>query len=212
MKGLDEFHNWYEKSRIWEQTKWLGVPMWKLPFDAFIMQELIYRIKPDCIIETGTGVGGSAVFYASLLNLIGHGRVITIDLDKDRQQFNKCDNLDVLSRIKFIVGSSIDKKTINLIHKYRPKDSVTIVMLDSFHTYDHVSQELEMYHHLVTRGSYLIVEDTHVSGHPVEWEYGKGPYEATEDFLKKHDNFEVDQECEKYLMTFNPRGYLKRRI
>ena len=74
MDCVDEFHKWYEESRTWEQTKWLGVPMWKLPFDAFVMQELIYKVKPDYIIETGTGCGGSSVFYASILDINSNQR------------------------------------------------------------------------------------------------------------------------------------------
>lgn len=209
MKEVDEFHKWYEESRTWEQTKWLGVPCWKLPFDAFVMQELIYKIKPDYIIETGTGCGGSSVLYASILEMMGHGNVITIDIE-NKNQYDKCDNINILSRIKQIIGSSIDKQTINTVHKFCSENTTNMVFLDSWHTYDHVLQELEMYHHLVSRGSYLIVEDTHVSGHPIEWKWGKGPYEAVEDFLKRHQNFEADQGCEKYIMTFNPKGFLRR--
>jgi cephalosporin hydroxylase len=211
MKSVDEFHQWYEKSRTWEQTTWLGVPCWKLPFDAFVMQELIYKIKPDYIIETGTGCGGSAVFYASILHLIGHGRVITNDIDNKKHQWYNCKNVDVLSRITFVLGNSTDKETVDTVHKFCKEDATNMVILDSWHTYEHVSKELELYHGLVSRGSYLIVEDTHVDGHPVEWEYDdRGPYGAVEDFLKKHQNFEADQECEKHLMTFNPHGFLRR--
>lgn len=211
MKCVDEFHTWYEKSRTWEQTKWLGVPFWKLPFDAFVMQELICKIKPDCIIETGTGLGGSSVFYASILEMIGHGKVITVDIDGRKQLWKDCTNMEILSRIRFIWGSSIDKSTLSKINSFIHPNQTIMVILDSWHSYEHVLQELEMYYPFVTRSSYLIVEDTHVSGHPIEWKWGKGPYEAVEDFLKKHQNFEIDQECEKHLMTFNPRGFLKRR-
>ena len=76
----DEYHKWYETNRIWEKTSWLGTPMWKLPFDAFIIQELICMIKPDLIIETGTGCGGSSVFYASIMQLLDKGEIITIDI------------------------------------------------------------------------------------------------------------------------------------
>jgi len=210
MKCVDEFHTWYENNRIWENSSWLGVPIWKLPFDAFVIQELIYKIIPDFIIETGTGCGGSSVFYASILQLLGHGKVITIDIDTEKQKFSECFNVDVLNRIKRIIGSSIDEKTISSVDKLCGKSSTNIVILDSWHTYDHVRKELEMYHHLVKRGSYLIVEDTHVSGHPIEWKYGKGPYEAVEDFLKENDDFVIDKECEKFEMTFNPSGYLRR--
>jgi cephalosporin hydroxylase len=207
----DEYHKWYEKNRIWEQTKWLGVPMWKLPFDAFIIQELICMIKPDFIIETGTGCGGASVFYASLLQLFGHGRVISIDIDSSKQNWYECDLFSVLNRIKLINGSSIDQETINLIKKCcNPNKEIGMVILDSWHSYDHVLEEMRLYNKYVSRGSYLIVEDTHVSGHPVEWDYGKGPYEAVQTFLEENDNFVVDKLCEKFKMTFNPNGYLRR--
>jgi cephalosporin hydroxylase len=85
-----------------------------------------------------------------------------------------------------------------------------LVILDSYHSYDHVREEMKLYYPLVPVGSYLIVEDTHVSGHPVPWEHGKGPYEACENFLNKHPNWSAEHWCEKYMMTFNPNGYLKR--
>ena len=206
----DEYHKWYEESRVWEKTRWLGVPMWKLPFDAFVMQELIYKIIPDNIIETGTGCGGSSVFYASILHLLEHGKVITIDTDIKKQQFEQCLNVNILDRIKKIIGSSTDEQTISTVHKLCSKTSTNIVILDSWHSYDHVRKELEIYHPFVRRGSYLIVEDTHVNGHPIQWEHGRGPYEAVQDFLKENDDFVVDKLCEKYQMTFNPSGFLRR--
>lgn len=205
----DEYHKWYETNRIWEKTSWLGTPMWKLPFDAFIIQELICMIKPDLIIETGTGCGGSSVFYASIMQLINKGKVLTIDIDG-----SKIDWYDVptpiMDRIYPLCGSSVDRETIDIIDDlYNPKET-TMVILDSWHSYEHVLQEMLLYKNYVSRGSFMIVEDTHVSGHPVEWEHGDGPYEAVQDFLEKHDNFIVDSLCEKYEMTFNPSGYLRR--
>lgn len=209
MKISDNFHKHYEKNRMWENTKWLGVPIWKLPFDAFIIQELIYKVKPDYIIETGTGLGGSSVFYASILELMYHGVVLTIDTDHTKQQLSMCYNAGVVSRINCITGSSIDPDIVKEVSRFT-KNKRCLVILDSWHSYDHVLEEMKLYSQFVAVDSYMIVEDTHVSGHPVKWEYGKGPFEAVKKFLKTNNDFVADRECEKFMMTFNPNGYLKR--
>ena len=207
MRAIDEFHIMYEKNRLWRDTKWLGVPCWKLPFDAFIIQEIIWNIKPDYVIETGTLYGGAAVFFASILEIIGKGQVITCDIELkfDRNKIPK--KLD--KRIVYICGSSTNPLTFEKIER-KAKGKKNVVILDSDHSFDHVRQEMSMYSTLVPVDSYMIVEDTHVSGHPVPWEWGDGPYEAVEDFLKLHPEWEADYWCEKYLMTFNPKGYLRR--
>lgn len=207
-RAIDEFHIFYENSRLWEKTKWLGVPMWKLPFDAFIIQELIWKIKPDYIIETGTGKGGSAVFYATICEAMNHGVVLTCDLE------NKTNMQDapqkILNRIRMYHGGSTNPLIFEKMCK-KAEDMRNIVILDSDHNFDHVRLEMSMYSTLVSVGSYMIVEDTHVNGHPVPWKWEDGPYEAVEDFLKFHgDEWEADFWCEKYMMTFNPKGYLRR--
>lgn len=206
MRSKDEFHRFYEKARIWEGNNWMGSACWKLPFDAFIIQEIIYQTRPNYIIETGTGHGGSALFYASICELLGEGKVVTIDIE------DKCDNANEFEwedRITYLHGSSINPIIYHDV-EYICKNKRNIVILDSWHSYDHVCKEIEIYEKLVPVGSYLIVEDTHVNGHPVSWEYGKGPYEAVDWFLSKRDNWEREYWCEKHLMTFNPGGYLRR--
>jgi cephalosporin hydroxylase len=209
MKISDNFHKQYEKNRMWENTKWLGVPTWKLPFDAFVIQELIYKVKPDYIIETGTGLGGSSVFYASILELMYHGQVVTIDIDHTKHQLSLCYNAGVVARINRITGNSIDPDIVKEVSIFA-NNKRCLVILDSWHSYDHVLEEMKLYSQFVAVDSYMIVEDTHVSGHPVKWEYGKGPFEAVKKFLKTNNDFVADKECEKFMMTFNPNGYLKR--
>lgn len=211
MKCVDEFHNWYETNRIWEKTKWLGVPMWKLPFDAFIIQELIYEVQPDLIIETGTGCGGSTVFYASIMQLLNKGQILTIDIDGAKIDWYNVPP-SIMDRIYPVCGSSTNYETIDIIQDLYDGNKIekTMVILDSWHSYEHVLHEMLLYRGYVSKGSYLIVEDTHVNGHPVEWEHGDGPYEAVQDFLEKFDNFVVDSLCEKYKFTFNPSGFLRR--
>jgi len=207
-KICDNFHKLYEKKRIWENTTWLGIPMWKFPFDAFIIQELIFKIKPDNIIETGTNFGGSALFYASILELLGHGKVITVDI-KSKFVLNSIVFNIFTKRIINIIGDSINQKIYNSIREITSGMN-NLVILDSWHSKEHVLKELNLYSKLVPVGSYIIVEDTHVNGHPIEWEWGEGPYEAVQEFLKTHNNFAIDKECEKLLITFNPCGYLKK--
>ena len=111
-KICDNFHKLYEEKRIWEQTTWLGVPIWKFPFDAFIIQELIFKIKPDYIIETGTNFGGSSLFYASILELLNHGEVITIDKEKKVALNNEVSKKLWKKRIISLIGNSTNKKVI----------------------------------------------------------------------------------------------------
>jgi cephalosporin hydroxylase len=208
--AIDSFHKFYEKQRLWQNTKWMGVPCWKLPFDAFIIQDIICDVKPDFIIETGTAYGGSSLFYASLCELMGHGSIVTIDVELKHDHHLAQTKKSVKDRIKFLGGSSVNELVFHEVQRVIEGSAKNLVILDSWHSYDHVRQELEMYSKLVSIGSYMIVEDTHVSGHPVEWEWGKGPFEAVEDFLKENDNFEIDYDREVYFMSFNPGGYLRR--
>ena len=208
IRAINEFHNHYEKSRIWEQTKWLGVPCYKLPFDAFILQEIIWNIQPDFIIETGTAKGGAACFYATILEIIGRGQVITCDITMGYDAQSIPDKL--LRRIGFMHGSSTNPLVFDSI-KAQVEGKKNIVILDSNHSYDHVRQEMSMYSGLVPVDSYMVVEDTHVNGNPVPWKWGDGPMEAVNDFMEHNeDNWFPDYWCEKYMMTFNPKGYLRR--
>lgn len=213
MSISDSFHIFYEEQRLWENNTWLGIPMWKLPMDAFVIQEIIYKTQPEFIIETGTGRGGSSVFYASILELMNlPGKVITIDIE---QQFDVSliKNPTLKNRIITILGGStnplIFKKVCNYVG-----GSTAMVLLDSWHTYKHVFNEMLMYSQFVQKGFYLIVEDSHVSkeGNPVKWKYDdEGPKKAIDEFLKQNNDFEVDYyNCEKHLMTFNPGGFLKK--
>ena len=208
-KICDNFHKLYEEKRIWEKTTWLGTPIWKFPFDAFIIQELIFKIKPRYIIETGTNFGGSALFYASIMQLLGYGQVITIDKKEKKIEFSQAAQYLFDNRIIKMIGNSIDQKIIRQIY-HIAKNQKNIVILDSWHSKEHVLKELNLYSPLVSVGSYIIVEDSHINGHPVEWKWGSGPYEAIEEFLKNNESFKIDKDCEKLLITFNPNGYLRR--
>lgn len=204
----DNFHKLYEKNRIWENTTWLGINIQKFPADAFIIQELIFKIRPDYIIETGTNFGGSTLFYASIMELMQQGKVITIDVD-NKMKFPNLTTIKLRDRIRQFTGSSVDFGIVNDISAM-VRGRNNMVILDSWHSKEHVLKELNLYSPLVPVGSYIIVEDSHVNGHPIKWKWGGGPYEAIQQFLKSNNTFKIDKSCEKLLITYNPSGFLKK--
>jgi cephalosporin hydroxylase len=164
---------------------------------------MIFEEKPDLIIETGTASGGSASFFASLFDLIGKGEVITVDVEdiKGRPRNN---------RITYLLGSSTSKEIVEQIRSLASNKEKVMVILDSDHRKTHVLNELKIYWEFVTKKSYLVIEDTNINGHPVLPDFGGGPMEAVEDFLKENKSFVVDRSKEKFFLTFNPKGYLRR--
>tara|TARA_Y100000310_G_C20672297_1_gene810966 strand:+ start:1785 stop:2504 length:720 start_codon:yes stop_codon:yes gene_type:complete len=204
---VDRFHKLYYDSQIfggnWSNTRWNGVLTKKCPLDLWIYQEIIYKLKPDVIVECGTANGGSALFLASMCDLINKGKIITIDIEdmKDRPQHE---------RIKYLLGSSTSEKVIEKVKELiNPEDRV-MVILDSDHNMKHVLEELKIYGKLVTKENYIVVEDTNINGNPVDPEFGPGPMEAVNEFLKENKNFVIDRNQEKFYLTFNPRGYLRK--
>jgi cephalosporin hydroxylase len=180
----------------------MNVPCLKCPLDLWIYQEILAEVRPDLIIETGTHMGGSALYLAHMLDIIGRGEVITIDtLDHPGRPAHP--------RITYVQGSSADAGLIGSLLDPRPAET-RLVILDSDHSRDHVLAELALLAPYVTVGSYVIVEDTNINGHPAYPSYGDGPHEAVEAFTRSHTNFVADRSREKFLMTFNPRGYLRR--
>lgn len=200
---VDPFHTLYYDSKVWTETTWFGVRTQKCPVDLWIYQEIIYELRPDVIIETGTLNGGSALFLASLCDLLKKGKVITIDISNKKARPRH-------PRIQYLLGSSISEGVVEGVSRMlHPKD-IVMVILDSDHSKNHVLHELRTYSRFVTRGSYLIVEDTNIDGHPVYPEFGPGPMEAVEEFLKETNEFVVDSGRERLYLTFNPRGYLRK--
>ena len=185
-----------------QQTYWLGVPILKSPLDCWVYQELIQELRPDLIIETGTDLGGSALFLASMCDLVGHGRVITIDIRSAARATHP--------RITFLVGDSTSAEILEQVRRAAEGAERVLVILDSDHHATHVARELRAYREFVTPGSYLVVEDTNVNGHPVMPEHGPGPFEAVEEFLREDPEFVADRSREKFLLTYFPNGFLKR--
>jgi cephalosporin hydroxylase len=204
---VNRFHDFYYR-RWWRgggdtiNLSWLGYEVRKCPLDLWMYQELLVRTRPDLVIETGTLFGGSALFMATVMDLIDHGRVITIDCnDKPGRPAHP--------RISYWPGSSVDASIVAEVHK-AAAGGRTMVVLDSDHSEGHVLREMMCYGPLVQVDDYLVVEDTNVNGHPTYAEFGPGPMEAVEKFLTASDEFVIDERCERFLMTLNPRGYLRR--
>lgn len=198
---IERFHQiWYGRQLSW-QCKWRGVQLIKCPFDLQVYQELIWNVRPTLIIETGTHAGGSALFLADMLSLTGQGRVITIDI----QKIQLTD-----PRITFHVGSSISPETEEYLKQEITPDDTVMVILDSAHDPEFVYKEMTMYAPLVTVGSYLIVEDSNVAGHPVHDNTDSDPWQAIHKFLEERDDFVIDTNCERFLVTQNPCGYLRK--
>lgn len=202
---VDRFHSDYYYSKKWAETYWMGKHVFKCPLDLWIYQEIIFEIKPDLIIESGTYHGGSALFFAHMLDVIGKGEVVTIDVDR-------MPDMPVHDRIKYLEGSSISDEVVAKISESAKGKKTVMVFLDSDHKKEHVIQELNIYHKFVTPGSYLIVEDSNLNGHPIYTGFGvgPGPMEAIEEFLPSHPEFQIDKSREKFLLTFNPNGFLKK--
>lgn len=199
----DQFHRQYYESGVWRNTYWLGVTAQKCPLDLWIYQEILFETRPEVIIESGTDAGGSALFLASICDLIGAGRVVTVDIqDNPRRPKHP--------RISYVLGSSVAPETVDLVKKSIEPNARVMIILDSDHGRDHVLKELRIYADMVTPGSYLIVEDTNVNNHPVAEDFGSGPMEAVEEFLSTRDDFIIDREREKFFLTFNPKGFLRR--
>jgi cephalosporin hydroxylase len=199
------FHKLYYDSEVLGDTSWLGIRTLKCPLDLWIYQEILVRNRPELIIETGTALGGTTYFLASICDQIDCGRITSIDW---RMREGRPEH----SRITYLHGSSIAPRIVTEVAgAVRPGERV-MVILDSAHERDHVLEELRAYGPLVTPGQYLVVEDTNVNGHPVRPEWGPGPMEAVEAFLEQDlgRNFRVDHDREKFFMTFNPDGYLLR--
>lgn len=205
-----DFHHLYFTNMVQREMTggvetWLGRPILKCPLDLWVYQEIFYETKPTLLIETGTHQGGSALYFAHIFDLMGHpSRVLSIDIDRP-------EGLPEHARIEFLTGSSVDPTILEQVRERIKEEDRVMVILDSDHHADHVFRELQLYSPLVTERQYLIVEDTNVSGNPIfDPRYDVGPMEAVNDFLASSPPFEQDKSKEKFLLTYNPGGYLRR--
>lgn len=195
---------------------WLGRPIIQFPQDIIAMQEIIWQVKPDLIIETGIAHGGSLIFSASMLELIGKGEVLGIDIDIREHNRIEIEKHPMFKRINMIEGSSTSDEVLNEVKSYAKGKKCILVILDSMHTHDHVLKELELYSEFVTKWSYLVVFDTVIEDMPDDffedrpWGKNNNPKIAVWEFLKNNDRFVIDKDIEnKLLITVAPDGYLK---
>lgn len=213
-----QFNNASNSAQYSYNFSWMGRPIIQYPQDMIAMQEIIWDIKPDLIIEAGIAHGGSLIYYASLLELIGNGEVLGIDIDIREHNRKEIENHKMFKRIKMISGSSIDETTIEEVKKYAESKKKILVSLDSNHTHDHVLKELELYSPLVSPGSYIVVFDTIVEDLPEgyfsqsrPWGIGNNPKTAVHEFLENNRQFVIDEMIDnKLLISVAPGGYLKR--
>lgn len=208
---LQGYHKWRTKWYVQTQqpeseNSLYGVTLVQYPGDLVTYQELLNRIRPDFVIETGTFQGASALYYATFLEFINPAaRVITVDIDGNHWR-KTLEALDIpgkqklLDRITFLEGSSTAPETLDKIKKLVPAGSKVLVVLDSAHTREHVSEELKLYAPFVSKDSYIIINDTDFTGLP----------EAIGDFLKSNDQFVLDRTPDRFFLTCAKDGFLKR--
>lgn len=198
---------------------WLGVPIIQYPQDIIALQEIIWNVKPDLIIETGIAHGGSLIFSASMLQLLGNdGQVLGIDIDIRAHNRKVIEEHPMANRISMIQGSSIDENTVRQVHEFAKNKKRILVILDSNHTHEHVLAELNHYSSLVSKDSYLIVFDTGVEDFPADYDWGGRPWgrgdnpkTAVWEFLKANSDFVIDEQIHSKLqITVAPDGFLKR--
>ena len=205
--------NWQRKLSY--EVTWLGIPIIQLPEDILMVQELVWKNRPDVIIESGVAHGGALILYASLMELLGRGRIIGVDIEIRKYNRLAIESHPASKRVTLIEGSSTDQTTLDAVRaRIQPNESV-MVMLDSNHTRDHVRSELELYAPLVGPGGYIVVFDEVMpmvadapNGKPT-WDLDN-PLEAVTDFLKSHPDFEVDSSYERMATTYCHSGFLRR--
>jgi len=212
-----EFMNESIKASYSYNFTWMGRPIIQYPQDMIAMQELIWKIKPDLLIETGVAHGGSLIYYASILELIGKGEVLGIDIDIRDHNRAEIEKHPMFKRIKLLQGSSTSMEVMEEVKRIAAGKKTVMVSLDSNHTHDHVLEELKLYAPFVTKDSYLIAFDTVVEDLPETfytdrpWGRGDNPKTAVYEFLKSNKDFVIDSSIEhKILITVAPDGYLRR--
>ena len=203
------------ENRLDYEIDWLGVPIIQTPEELVLMQELIFRIRPDVIIETGIAHGGGLIFHASLAELLGKGKVIGVDIEIRAHNRKVIEMHPMFSRIELIEGDSAGDEVVQKVAERIPKGSRALVFLDSDHTKPHVLRELRAYSQFIPPGCYMVVLDTDASelaklGASGEKYLDNGPKEAIRQFLQENDDFVIDKTFNRLYASTSPDGYLRR--
>ena len=194
----------YFRSQVYEHTEWMGYKAAKCPMDMWVYQELMHKLQTDLLVETGTLQGGSALFFAQMFDLMGRGKVLSIDIDLP-------DGLPEHPRIEYVKGSSIAADVLAKVESEAAQAASVMVLLDADHKAPYKHEEMRCYGRFVTPGSYMIAEDTCFDAFPTFPEYGPGPAAAVKKFMQGNEEFEVDHSLERHLITFVPGGFLKKK-
>jgi cephalosporin hydroxylase len=198
------FRDLVERTANFSHITWLGEPIWQNVLDLWTMQEVIAKVKPDLLIECGTYKGGSSRFVGDLFELMGHGECITVDIEP--REFRRH------PRVTYLIGSTLDDAILRPIsERVSATDGPVMVILDDDHSGAHVERELDVYSRFVTLNSYVLVQDGIID--TLKWlaPSRPGPLMAIESFLKRTDQFVVDEDlCGRFLITHHPKGWLRR--
>ena len=200
--ALARAHDVFYGSDAWTKATWLGTQALKNPLDLWVYQEILAETRPELVVETGTWRGGSALYLATICDLLGEGEIVSIDIEPARDDYPRH------RRITYLAGRSSTDPEVAAEVRSRAQGRRVLVILDSDHSQAHVEQELATYAPLVPVGGYVIVEDSNIG--QIRKDLLPGPLQAIERFLAGTDEFEIDREREKLLITFNPSGYLRR--
>lgn len=203
--SLTDWLVYHQDEIVFKQVTWMGVRTLKNPLDCWIYQEIVHEVRPEVIVEIGSFEGGSTLYFCHLLDILGEGAVLSIDIDRSRFHVKH-------PRIETLTGDSASPEIVAKAAAFCAGKR-TLVVHDGDHTKEHVVADLEAYARMVTPGSYLIVEDSIVDlfkpgeGPGQKW---TGPLPAIDAFVRRNPDFAIDMERERYLLTYNPHGYLKR--
>jgi len=208
-----------DKYKYTYNYSWMGRPIIKYPSDIIIQQELMWKLRPDLVIETGIAHGGSIIFTSSMMEMMGiSGEVVAVDIDLRKHNRDLIESHPMYKRITMYEGNSIDQIIIDKVSKHAEGKKCVMVILDSLHTHEHAYKELKAYASLVTVGSYCMLPDTFIEFFPKgyyssnrPWDVGNNPYTAVQEFLKETNLFEIDKSLtNKAMITEAIDGYLKR--
>ena len=203
-------------SELWKQVSWLGVPVLQWPTDLLLLQELMTKLRPRCVVETGLYLGGTAIFYASILQLLGiEGRVISIDIRIDPAARKNIEASSFHDRIELLEGDSKSEAVHGQLQTFLRGETNVLVCLDSDHSYAHTLAELRLFSRYVPVGGYVVLFDTicedlaDTPNGEASWVYDS-PMAALREFLAENPNFASDPAWSKFLVTFAPQGFLRR--